>query len=81
MDQVARYHKKMQPTTPPPRAVVTPTGEDKRIVSEAIKDLQFDFGKATIRSVSYPSLDRVAEILVKKNFSLKLAGHTDNVGF
>ena len=56
------------------------TEEDKRIVNEAIKDLQFDFGKATIRSSSYPSLDRVAEILVKKNFSLKLAGHTDNVG-
>jgi len=56
------------------------TEEDKRIVNEAIKDLQFDFGKATIRSSSYPSLDRVAQILVKKNFSLKLAGHTDNVG-
>ncbi len=56
------------------------TEEDKRVVNEAINDLQFDFGKATIRSTSYPSLNRVAEILVKKNFSLKLSGHTDNVG-
>lgn len=70
---------KLQPPPPPPATVVI-TEEDKRIVNEAIKDLQFDFGKATIRSVSYPSLDRVAQILVNKNFSLKLAGHTDNVG-
>jgi len=66
--------------TPPPPPAVVITAEDRRVVDEAIKDLQFDFGKATIRSVSYPSLDRVAAILVNKNFSLKLAGHTDNVG-
>ena len=56
------------------------TEDDKRIVKEAISNLQFDLGKATIRSTSYPSLDRVADILVKKNFSLKLAGHTDDIG-
>ena len=56
------------------------TEEDRRIVSDAIKNLEFDFGKSTIRSTSYPTLNRVAEILVKKGFSLKLAGHTDNVG-
>lgn len=69
---------KLTPPPPPPAVVIT--AEDRRVVDEAIKDLQFDFGKATIRSVSYPSLDRVAAILVNKNFSLKLAGHTDNVG-
>ena len=56
------------------------TEEDRKIVREAIKNLEFDFGKATIREHSYPSLDRVAKLLVDKNFSLKLAGHTDNVG-
>jgi OOP family OmpA-OmpF porin len=56
------------------------TEEDRRVVAEAIKNLEFDFGKATIRPVSFPSLRRVAELLVSKNFSLKLAGHTDNVG-
>lgn len=56
------------------------TEEDKRIVNEAIRNLEFDFAKSTIRAKSYPSLNRVAEILVKKGFSLKLAGHTDNVG-
>lgn len=69
---------------PPPAPVVNKTyiisQEDKRTVAEAIKDLQFEFGKSTIKSVSYPSLDRVAQILVNKGFSLKLAGYTDNVG-
>jgi OOP family OmpA-OmpF porin len=56
------------------------TEEDRKIVKEAIKNLEFDFGKATIRDHSLPSLDKVAQLLVDKNFSLKLAGHTDNVG-
>lgn len=63
-----------------PDVKVYVTEEDKKIVNEAIKNLEFDFGKATIRPRSFPSLDRVAELLVSKNFSLKLAGHTDNVG-
>ncbi|MBR5731723.1 MAG: OmpA family protein, partial [Firmicutes bacterium] len=29
---------------------------------------------------SYPTLDRVAELLIQKDFSLKLAGHTDSKG-
>ncbi|MBK0379426.1 OmpA family protein [Mucilaginibacter segetis] len=56
------------------------TEEDKKVVKDAITNLEFDFGKSTIRQTSYPSLDKVAELLVNKNFSLKLAGHTDNVG-
>ncbi len=56
------------------------TEEDKKVVSEAIRNLEFDFGKATIRPSSYPSLDRVAALLVEKGFSLQLAGHTDDVG-
>ncbi len=56
------------------------TEEDKRIVSEAVHNLEFEFGKATIRTRSLPYLNRVAEVLVKKGFSLKLGGHTDWVG-
>jgi OOP family OmpA-OmpF porin len=56
------------------------TEEDRRIVTEAMRNIEFDFGKATIRPRSLPYLNRVAEMLVKKGFSLKLAGHTDNVG-
>lgn len=56
------------------------TEADRKVVKDAIANLEFDFGKATIRSKSFPSLDRVAQLLIDKNFSLKLAGHTDNVG-
>lgn len=56
------------------------TEEDKKVVNEAIKNLEFDLGKSTIRSTSFSSLDRVATLLIEKNFSLKLAGHTDNTG-
>eukprot|EP01012_Entosiphon_sulcatum_P039963 TRINITY_DN53585_c0_g1_i1.p1 TRINITY_DN53585_c0_g1~~TRINITY_DN53585_c0_g1_i1.p1 ORF type:complete len:441 (-),score=41.41 TRINITY_DN53585_c0_g1_i1:38-1360(-) len=56
------------------------TEEDRKVVNEAIKNLEFDLGKATIRSKSFTSLNRVAALLVQKNFSLKLAGHTDNTG-
>ncbi|MFC4211523.1 DUF6089 family protein [Pedobacter lithocola] len=56
------------------------TEADRAVVKDAIKNLEFDLGKATIRSKSYASLNRVAALLVEKNFSLKLAGHTDNTG-
>jgi len=56
------------------------TEADRKVVKDAIANLEFDLGKATIRAHSFPSLDRVARLLVDKNFSLKLAGHTDNIG-
>ncbi len=61
----------------PVRVVVTE--EDRRIVADAIRNLEFDFGKSTLRSTSYPTLNRVADLLKSKDFSLKLAGHTDYV--
>ncbi len=62
------------------KPVIYITEEDKKVVKDAIKNLEFDLGKATIRDHSLPSLDRVAQLLIDKNFSLKLAGHTDNTG-
>lgn len=63
-----------------PDVKVYVTEEDKKVVRDAISNLEFDLGKATIRDRSFPSLDKVADLLVSKNFSLKLAGHTDNTG-
>jgi OOP family OmpA-OmpF porin len=59
---------------------VVVTEADRKVVEEAIKNLEFDLGKSTIRSTSYSTLNKVAALLVEKNFSLKLAGHTDNTG-
>ncbi|WP_131537112.1 OmpA family protein [Pedobacter nototheniae] len=71
-------------TTPKPQIIketkVVVTEADRKVVTDAIKDLEFDLGKATIRPKSYTTLNRVAALLVEKNFSLKLAGHTDNTG-
>lgn len=65
---------------PAPVEKVIITEADRKVVADAIKNLEFDLGKATIRSKSYATLNRVAGLLVEKNFSLKLAGHTDNTG-
>ncbi|MCX2480592.1 OmpA family protein [Pedobacter sp. MC2016-15] len=62
------------------REKVIITESDRKVVSEAIKNLEFDLGKSTIKASSYTTLNRVAALLVEKNFSLKLAGHTDNTG-
>jgi len=59
---------------------VVVTEADRKVVDEAIKNLEFDLGKSTIRAKSYTTLNRVAALLVEKNFSLKLAGHTDITG-
>jgi len=63
-----------------PDTKVYVTEEDKRVVNEAVKNLEFDFNKATIREHSFESLDRLATLLMNKHFNLKLAGYTDNVG-
>ncbi|TDQ12023.1 OmpA family protein [Pedobacter metabolipauper] len=62
------------------REKVIVTEADRKVVDEAIRNLEFDLGKATLRPTSYATLNKVAELLVEKNFSLKLAGHTDNTG-
>lgn len=68
------------PTTTNNITKIKINNEDKRVILNAIKNLQFATGKAVILASSYPSLDRVAGVLVAKNYTLKLAGHTDNVG-
>lgn len=68
-----------KPDTVKPVKVII-TDDDRRLVREAISNLEFATGKSSILPRSYASLDRVAELMVRKNLSLKLAGHTDNVG-
>ncbi|SHM00661.1 DUF6089 family protein [Mucilaginibacter sp. OK098] len=56
------------------------TEADRQVAREAVKNLEFDFGKATIRQHSDESLNKLAQLMVAKKFSLKLSGYTDNVG-
>lgn len=56
------------------------------IMYEAAKDytldnLQFDTGKSTLKTVSFPILDNVAELLLlKPTMKIEIAGHTDSDG-
>lgn len=59
---------------------VVVTQQDRRVIGEAIKNLEFEYGKANIKERSFETLNRVADLLVQKDFSLKLAGHTDSKG-
>jgi len=63
-----------------PDVKVYVTQQDQQVVNEAVKNLEFDFAKSTIREHSDESLNKLAALLVNKGFSLKLAGYTDNVG-
>lgn len=56
------------------------TEQDRKLIGDAIKNLEFEYGKAVIKTQSYDVLNRVADLLIQKNFALKLAGHTDNKG-
>ncbi len=63
---------------PPVQVIIT--DDDRRLVRNAIDNLEFETGKSNIKPKSYASLDEVASLLTRKNLSLKLAGHTDNTG-
>jgi outer membrane protein OmpA-like peptidoglycan-associated protein len=50
-------------------------------IKYAFENLEFETGKDIIRTSSYPSLNALASLLVKKsNYGLRIEGHTDNVG-
>lgn len=68
-----------KPDTARPVQVII-TDDDRRLVRNAIDNLEFETGKSNIRPKSHASLDEVAALLIRKNLSLKLAGHTDNTG-
>jgi outer membrane protein OmpA-like peptidoglycan-associated protein len=55
--------------------------EEQDILRKAFDNLEFETGKAVIRSSSLGSLDELARVMYKRpEFKLLLAGHTDNVG-
>jgi outer membrane protein OmpA-like peptidoglycan-associated protein len=55
--------------------------EEAAVLKTAFENLEFETGKAIIRSSSFASLDELAALLVSKPaWKLKISGHTDNVG-
>lgn len=50
-------------------------------IKYAFDNLEFETGKAVIRSSSYSSLNALAKLLIEKpTYGLRIDGHTDNVG-
>ena len=55
--------------------------EEQEVLKRAFDNLEFETGKDVIKSNSYASLKELALLLVKKKeWNLKISGHTDNVG-
>lgn len=55
--------------------------KEQEVLRTAFENLEFETGKAVIRSSSFQSLDELAALLVSKpSWKLKISGHTDDVG-
>ena len=55
--------------------------EEQEILNTAFENLEFESGKDIIKEVSFPSLEELATLLIKKSeWKIAVAGHTDNVG-
>ncbi len=49
--------------------------------SFTLDNVEFDFGKSTLRPQSYPTLDELVDYLVRKDDEkIEVGGHTDNIG-
>lgn len=49
--------------------------------SFALENVEFDFGKSTLRPTSFPTLDELVEYLQRKDDErVEIGGHTDNIG-
>lgn len=60
-----------------PTPIATP---ERELLTDIINNLEFAFGKATIKENSYPTLNKLATLLTSRNFTLKIAGHADDKG-
>ena len=55
--------------------------KDREVLSFAMKAVQFELGKATLKSESYAVLNQISEIMRKyPDYHLSIEGHTDNTG-
>jgi len=55
--------------------------EDKSALEVAMRAVQFNSGKATLKSESFPVLNQIGNIMERyPNYNLLIEGHTDNTG-
>ena len=54
---------------------------DRETLAFAVQAVEFDFGKATLRSNSFSVLNKVADVMKRyPGYKLRITGHTDSVG-
>ncbi|MEN0003337.1 MAG: OmpA family protein [Bacteroidota bacterium] len=57
------------------------TAKEKEVLEFATQAIQFETGKSSFKTESYPILDQIVEILKKyEGYNVKIEGHTDSVG-
>ncbi len=55
--------------------------EDREVLDFAMRAIQFDLGKATLKNESFGILDKIAKVMRKYDaYNLAIGGHTDNTG-
>ena len=55
--------------------------EVRQLLNKAMQGIEFETGKASIKSKSYPLLDLIATIFIdNSNYFVEVQGHTDNTG-
>lgn len=55
--------------------------EVRQLLQKAMQGIEFETGKATIKSKSFPLLDQIANIFIENsNYIIEVQGHTDNTG-
>jgi len=55
--------------------------KEDEVLQSTFDNLTFELGKSIIKPTSFPSLDKLASVLVKKpEWKLSIIGHTDDTG-
>ena len=55
--------------------------EDKAILADVVKNVQFVTGSSTLLAKSFPVLDEVAKLMARyPEYKLTISGHTDSIG-
>jgi outer membrane protein OmpA-like peptidoglycan-associated protein len=54
---------------------------EREVLKKAVKGVQFDAGKATLKKTSFPILDQVVDVMKRfPSYRLQINGHTDSDG-
>ncbi len=56
------------------------TSEVKEVLQKALQGVNFETGRAVLTKSSFPALDAVVKVMKEDPYTLKITGHTDNVG-